>query len=164
MSNPRKSALTSLVVSAISLIGIFIPSLVGIDGFDGGFAISAVCFAVFLIAIICAPVFWWISRKEKGLREGEHLAHWTYTDEEWIKFVKMENVMDASFKKTMFLIIMAFAVLCGIGFYIMDPEGGLYVAYAMAGLVVLMGLVALLTTYTAKRRLNKKGEVFISKD
>jgi len=164
MSNSKKYALISLIVSLAALVGIFVPSLAGIDGFDGGFAISAVCIVVFLTAFICAIVFWWMSRKEDKITHGENLAHWTYTDEEWTKFAQTERKMDASGKKILFFIILGFAVLCGVGFMIMDPENGIYVAYAMAGLVVLMGLVAWLSIRSASKKLKHKGETYISKD
>jgi len=152
------------MVSAASLLGVFLPSLIGMDGFDGGFAVSAACVAIFITAIICAGVFWWMAGKEKKIIQGEHLAHWTYTDEEWTKFAKLERKMDASSKKILFFVIMGFAVFFGIFFVIMDPESGIYVAYAMAGLIVLMGLVAWLSIRSTSKNLNRKSESYVTKD
>ena len=164
MTKSKKYALISLIISAASLFGIFLPNLFGMDGFDGGFAVSTVCLAVFITAIICTGVFWWLAGKEQRIIQGEHLAHWTYMDDEWTKFAQMERKMDASSKKILFFMIVGFAVLFGVIFMIADPENGIYVAYAMAGLIVLMGLVAWLSVRSASKNLNRKGEAYITKD
>lgn len=164
MTKTKKTAVISLVVGLLGVVGIFVPSLLGIDGFDGGFAIAAVCVVISLTAFICAVVFWWMSRKEDKLKNGENFAHWTYTDDEWQKFAQLEKGLDASYKKTLYVIIVVFAVLCGGGFWIMDPENGVYVAYAMLGLIVFMGLVAFISIKTSAASLKRKGEAYISKD
>jgi hypothetical protein len=148
----------------LALVGIFIPSLMGIDGFDGGFAISAVCVFVSLTAFVTAIMYWVMARGEKRIQTGDALVHWTYTDEEWSKFVAAEKLADASSKTTILKIIIGFCVLFGIILYIADPESGKFVAMMMAGLAILMTFVAYLSIRSTKKFLKTKAETYISRD
>ena len=166
LSISKKTAKISLVVSIISFIGIFIPELVGIDGFNGGFAISTFCIFIFISGVVTSLVFWRMSVKEDKIISGTNLiAHWTYSKEEWKKFTEVEFKTDKSYKNMLFYIILFFALFFGIIFYIFDPENGIYVFYVMIGLIVLMFFVAKYSIWSAhKSNLKSLGEVYISPD
>ena len=134
MPNSKIAAGISLIICAISMVGMAIPYYTGLDGNDGGFALITVCLAVFTVAMICAVVFRWMSYKEKKILNGENLAHWTYTDDEWRKFADAEQVVDAAGMRATFVFGIVFSAICAIGFYIYNPEIGIYVACIMVGL------------------------------
>lgn len=164
MSTSKKTMRGALVFTVLGVAGVFLPSILGIDGFDGGFAISMISGFVALTALITALVFWRMSVNEKAIEQGENqLAHWTYSDEEWAKFTVIEHETNKKEKKMMFYIVTGFAVFFGVLFLIIDPESGKFVALAMVGLIVLIAFVAWYSIWSAHRRnLKQKGEVFIS--
>ena len=49
---PRRTAIVSFAVALFPAVQGFVPGAVGIDGFDGGFAISFVSLFVAIVAVI----------------------------------------------------------------------------------------------------------------
>ena len=164
ISANKKVARYSLVAGILAFIGIFIPELIGMDGYNGGFALSFFCIFISLSAFLTAIVFWKYAKKEQKIREGENvLAKWSYSDKQWDKFTKLEYEIDRSYKKMLLKIIIFFALLFGIGFWVFDSENGIYVFYAMLGLIALMTGVAYYSIYAAhQKNLKHKGEITIS--
>jgi len=164
MSKSKKVAQISLIFVVLSLIGIFIPSIIGLDGFDGGFAISFICFFILLCSIVTAIIFWRMSISEEKIKQGKNLiAHWTYSNEEWQKFTKTDLKLDKSYKNMLFYIICGFSIFFGIAFYIYDPEDGIYVSYTMIGLIILMFFVSRYSIYSVNQsNLKNQGETYIS--
>jgi hypothetical protein len=164
---PKRTAIFSFAVALFMAIMIFIPETVGIDGFDGGFAISFASLAIALTSAIVGVMYLgWAGKLDKILRGEGILAHWTYTPEHWAKYTKKEYEEEKSEKKGLFLIVTAFALFFGILFWALDPEAGFTVFLMMIGLI---GLVAFAWRFSAWNnfRLNRDDglkEVFITKD
>jgi len=153
-----------LIVGIIAFIGIFVPGIVGIDGMSGGFAISTICTFILLTAVVTAVIFWQMAGREAKIKKGENLlAHWQYSQKEWKDFTKNEHEIDRGYKIMLLKIIVFFALLFGIGFWIYDPENGIYVFYSMLGLIGLMTFVAYYSIWLShKNNLASHGEVYIS--
>jgi hypothetical protein len=164
---PKRTAIFSFAVALFMAIMIFIPETVGIDGFDGGFAISFASLAIALTSAIVGVMYLgWAGKLDKILRGEGILAHWTYTPEHWAEYTKKEYEEEKSEKKGLFLIVTAFALFFGILFWALDPEAGFTVFLMMIGLI---GLVAFAWRFSAWNnfRLNRDDglkEVFITKD
>jgi hypothetical protein len=163
---PRRIALVSLLVSFVAAILIFAPEPLGIDGFDGGFAMS---FANLLIAIIAAIVavlyFNMASRLDRMLRGEGVLAHWTYSPEYWNEYTQKEYVEEKAEKKGIFLIVTGFALFFGFLFWAFDSEAGFVVFLIMLGLIGLIAFVCQFSAhYNYKRNIGGVREAYISRD
>ena len=161
-----KSTKISLIVSALALIGTFAPYFTPWADSTNCYAISAGFIFIFILGIVSAIVYGRIGSKETSVKSGDKLiAHWTYTDLEWKNFTEEENKINRSEKKMLFLIIAGFAIFFSIIFVVSDPENGIFVAYTMLALIIIIAITAILSTKLAHlKNLKNKGEAFISID
>ena len=166
-SNPPKTTATaSFIVAIIAAVMIFAPELVGIDGFDGGFAISFVSILVAVIAVIVGVMYLgWANKLDKILRGEGILAHWYYTPEVWAEYTRKEYREEISEKKGLFLLVSGFALFFGILFWVLDAEAGFFVFLVMLGLI---GLVAFVWRFSAwhnyRQNISGVKEAYITKD
>lgn len=73
---PKRTAIASFVVALFATVMIFVPESVGIDDFDGGFAISLVSLLVAISAAIVGVMYLgWAGKLDKILRGEDILAH-----------------------------------------------------------------------------------------
>ncbi len=163
---PKRTAVVSFVVALFAAVMIFVPESVGIDGFDGGFAISFASLAIGLTAAIVGVMYLgWAGKLDKILRGEGILAHWTYTSEYWAEYTKKEYETEKSEKKGLFLIVSGFALFFGILFWVLEEEPGFIVFLMMIGLI---GLVAFAWRFSAwynyRQNINGVKEAYITKD
>ncbi len=145
---------------------IFIPELVGIDGFEGGFALSFVSFFIAIFAAIVGVMYLGFANKlDKVLRGEGLLAHWTYTSDYWLDYTKKEYEEEKSEKKGIFLVVSGFALFFGILFWVLDPEAGVVVFLVM---LALIGMVAFAWQFSAwhnyKQNIRGIKEAYIARD
>jgi uncharacterized membrane protein HdeD (DUF308 family) len=161
----RRRARISWVILLIGIFLIFGPLNMGMDGFNGGFALAA--FGVFMVimGVVSVIIFGKVARAQDRLMAdtASQLAHWSYPKEQWETYAEYDHREDKKTKKMIFYIITGFAVLFGILFSAMDPEVAPVILSVMAGLVILMGFVAYLSV-TLSHSYNQKhpGEAIIS--
>ena len=163
---PKRTAVTCFVVALFAAVLIFVPESVGIDGFNGGFAISFASLAIALTAAIVGVMYLgWAGKLDKILRGEGILAHWTYTPQYWAEYSKKEYEEEKSEKKGLFLIVSGFALFFGILIWALDPEAGFTVFLMMLGLI---GLVAFAWRFSAwhnyRQNIGGVKEVYITKD
>jgi hypothetical protein len=163
---PRRTAIVSIAVAFFAVAMIFVPQAVGINGFDGGFAISFVSLFIAIIAGIVGVMYLGLAGKcDKILRGEGILAHWTYSPEYWSEYTKKEYAEEVSEKKGLFILVSGISLATGIIFWIIDNESGFFVFIAM---LLLIGLIALAWRIPAwlNRRQNIGGvrEAYITKD
>ncbi len=165
--NPlRRTALISLCIAFFFAVLIFVPESVGIDGFDGGFAISFVSLVVAIVAGVVAVLYFNLAHKLDVIFRGEGiLAHWVYSFEYWHEYTQKEYVTEKAEKKVLFLIVTGFALFFGFLFWTFDPEAGFYVFLVMLGLI---GLVAFAWQFSVwhnyKQNIGGVREAYITKD
>jgi MFS family permease len=144
---PKRTAVASFVVALFTAGMIFIPELAGIDGFEGGFAISFVSFFIALVAAVVGVMYLGFANKVDKILRGEGvLAHWTYTSDYWLDYTEKEYKEEKSEKKGLFLIVTGFALFFGIMFWVLDPEAGFIVFLFM---LALIGIVAFAWQFSA---------------
>lgn len=163
---PKKTALVSFAVALFAAVMFFVPGVVGIDGFDGGFAISFFSLFTAIVAVIVGIMYLgWAAKCDKILRGEGILAHWTYTPEFWAKYTEKEYAEEVSEKKGLFILVSGIALVTGLIFWVIDNEAGFFVFLVM---LLLIGLVALAWRVPAwlNHRQNIGGvrEAFITKD
>ncbi len=167
VDNPQKrTAMVALFIALLAGLMIFVPEFVGIDGFEGGFAISFFSLFILVIALITAGMYLSYANKVDKILRGEGLlAHWIYPPDYWIEYTKKEYKTEKTEKKGLFLIVTGFALFFGVLFWVLDPEAGFYVFLMMLGLI---GIVAFAWQFSAwyNYRQNMTGvrEVYITKD
>jgi len=163
---PKRTALASLAVALFATFMIFVPEMAGIEGFDGGFAISFVSLFVAIVAAIVGVMYLGYAGKLDKILRGEGiLAHWTYTPEYWAEYTRKEYEEEKSEKKGLFLIVSGFALFFGILFWVLDAEAGFFVFLVMLGLI---GLVAFAWRFSAwhnyRQNISGVKEAYVTKD
>ena len=167
MENPlRRTVQIWIILTFLALIMIFVPGWLGIDGFEGGFAISFVSMFSVIIGIIVISVYNGLaSRLEKILGGEGVLAKWTYSPEVWEEYTEKEFTMEKAEATPKFYIVAIIAVIIGVAFYLFDPEGGVYVLGVMAALIAIIGLVAYASTrYMHRQNLTGYPEAIIAEN
>lgn len=163
---PLQTVIAWGIITILSIFGIFAPSIFGIDGFDGGFAISTLCFFLTICGIIIIIIYFKRTIKLIQILKGTNLlAHWEYSTEEWTEYADREYIKEKAGKKVLFLIIAGWALFFGIIFMIFDFENGKWVMIAMLALIAIIAFTAWFTAWYNYRQ-NKRylGETFITED
>lgn len=163
---PRCTAITWGFITVLAIFAIFAPHIFGMDGFEGGFAISTLSFFVAIMGIIVVVIYAKRARTLDRILQGENLlAHWTYSSGEWNQYAEEEFQTERKEKRGLFYIIAGFALFFGIVFFIFDQEAGLWVLIVMLGLIALIAFVAWFTAWYNYRQ-NKKylGKAYITGD
>jgi len=161
--NPtHRTAIIWGIVTALAIFAIFAPNIFGMDGFRGGFAISALSLIVAVTGIIVTVIYARRARLLNRILDNEDLlAHWTYSQEEWNQYAEKEFQTEKKEKRMLFYMALFFGIL----FFAFDREGGLWVLISMLGLIALIAFVAWFAAWYNYRQ-NKKylGEAYITRD
>ncbi len=163
---PMQTTIAWALITVLSIFGIFAPEIFGIEGFDGGFAISFVCIFLAIIGIIVMVIYSGRARLLNRILSGENiLAHWTYSPEEWRQYTEEEYKEEKQSKKGLAVLISAIALLMGIVFFLADNENGIWVLVVMLALIAIIAFTAWFTSWYNYRQ-NKKylGETYITDD
>ena len=97
---PRRTSLIGTGVILVGIIIIFIPSITGMDGFDGGFALSVGGGLVAVTGIITAIIYARLANAVDHILQNKNvLAHWTYSPQEWRQYTEKEHLEDAASKR-----------------------------------------------------------------
>jgi len=169
MNKYLKATIISLILFFIFLILIFIPSFIGMDMMDSGYAISFLSFTFAVFSLVAGIIFFRYYRFEDNIYKEQILAQWEYNLKDWREYIPKEIKSDKKDRISLFLIISAWAVFFAILFPILDNENGYFVSIVMFALIILIGFVAFVTHLLAKRKLNnpnlkviinKKGLIF----
>ena len=165
--NPARRTLNVwIVITILGIAAIFAPAVFGMDGFNGGYAISTISFMLVVTGIIVIIIYsgraWTL---DKILNGDNLLAHWTYSPEEWNSYADTQYKEEKSGKKALFYVIAGFALFFGVVFMIIDLENGTFVMVIMLALIVVIAFTAWFTSWYNYRE-NKKylGETYITED
>lgn len=170
-SNPEDSGVR--VGASLSLAGVamlLLPSLTGMEGMNGGYALRFVGFFVLLAGLLT----WWIYRGRVALLEriwaGQGLlAHWTYDPVAARQHAERNYAEQRSQNKSLFLLMAAMLLVAGF-FILIVPMlrgedllvGGVALYFAV---IPLLGWVAWLTPRLAYRRALQAGaEAYVAQD
>ncbi len=153
-------------ITAASVFGIFAPSMFGMDGFDGGFAISFACIVLAITMFIVTIMY---SGRAKSLDtmldKKDMLVHWTYTPEEWQAYTQTAYSADTRDKWNLYKLVMAITVIVCTGFFLFHRDSGMIMVVMALGLGILLAVVILMTTnYDHWQNKRHRGEVYITKN
>lgn len=167
MINTAKRTLNVwIVLTAIFIFGIFAPCIFGIDGFNGGFALSIFSALLAITGIIVIMMYRGRARAAGSILKGENvLAHWTYTAEQWQEYSKKDYTLDKRAKWQLYGLVMVVTAVVTIGFWLFHRDSGTIMLGVFLGLGVLLPIVILLTTnYDHWQNTKYHGEVYIARD
>jgi hypothetical protein len=165
--NPlKRTALIWVGIIILGIIIVFIPSIFGIDGFNGGFGISFGGIVLTIFGIIGTVIYVRLASKlDQILKKENQLAHWTYSPEEWKAYTEKEYAEDAAGKKGLFIAVAVITLIVGVIFYAIVRDSFVTIFYTVFGIILIVGLSAYLSAVSTYRQ-NKKylGEAYISLD
>jgi hypothetical protein len=162
----RQIARIWIAISIAAIVLIFLPGIVGMDGFKGGYALSLLSGFLAIVGVIAAIIFYQLARRIDSLTRDENiLAHWTYSPQQWHSYTEREFVEDSAEKRNLFFMISIISVIVGIGLWIGYQSDGLVIAYIITGIIVMVGITALITGwYNHYQNMKQVGEAFITRD
>lgn len=167
MTNPaRRTRNVWIAITLLAVFGIFAPSIFGIDGFDGGFAISTVCLLIAITGLVVVLMYRGRARALEGILRGERLlAHWTYQPEHWLDFADKDYTAERAAKWGLFRLVMVITAVVTFGFWLFHPDSGWLMVGIFGGLGLLLASVVLLTTnYDHWQNRRYLGEAYIARD
>jgi hypothetical protein len=143
-----------LVATILAALGVVLPSLLGVDGPDAGFAIAMISGFVAICGAVGTFMYFRRAAALRKLLDGEDLiAHWTYGEEQGARFAAAQVAREATSRRIMLVLVCVFAVPTGLVFFALDPRGGgAWVLGVMLCLCALMwGVTRVLARASAAR-------------
>lgn len=144
----------------------FVPGWIGMDMMKSGYGFVALC----VFFGIAACVTWLVFRRRarilgRFLEGRDILARWDIPPQVWIKHVARDLSEEKRDKKSLFMIVAAWSLVIGAAFILYDPEGGLWVAGALATvLAILVPFAFWLPRLRAARMLKRPTPVVIGRE
>jgi hypothetical protein len=163
---PRRSALIWGGILTAGVIIIFFPTIIGLDGMSGGFAVATGGVFISIFGLVGTIIYLLLAKSLDRITLPENiLAYWKYSPEEWKSYTENEHREDASGKRNLFFLVAAISVVVGIIFYAMVQDDPLIIVLIILGIISITGITAYLSTLTAYLH-NKKylGETYIALD
>lgn len=154
VNKPRKVMRNAFIITALMVAGAFITGYSNMDGMNGGFALISMFLFFAIMAIITAFVYIPRAREFNKLVQQLHpIAHWTYTQQEWDAFIKedLKETLTVN-KATLKLITIISIVVCVL--LLLIYRDSLFILI-VAGIILLITLVAFISPYIRKRILRK---------
>jgi hypothetical protein len=104
-----------LILMAVFMFCFFLPSIVGLDGFDGGFAMSFTAGFMVIMSLVVIFIYRSRARQLNKILKGEgRITVWQYSQDEWIRFIAADFEDEKKSKKTLFFVVAVIAVVVGI--------------------------------------------------
>jgi hypothetical protein len=163
---PRRTALIWTGITILGIFLIFLPWIIGMDGFNGGFALSFGGGFLAIMGIIAAIIYARMSEiLDRIIKPENVLAHWTYSPEEWKAYTEQEHKEDAEAKKGLFILISVISIVVGIIFFAIVRDNFVVILCIILGIIAIVGITALLSTFSNyQHNKNSLGETFIALD
>jgi hypothetical protein len=165
--NPqRRTAVICWVITALFIFAIFAPSIFGMDGMNGGYAISFISLIFAITSLVVAIMYKGRAAALDRILKGENrLAHWTYDPAEWQAYTEKEYATEKKDKRNLFYLVAVISLVVGVGFIIAHPDSGSVVLWVLGGMLLLIAIVAISTTrYNYWMNKKYRGEAYITPD
>jgi hypothetical protein len=151
-----------LILMAVFLFCMFLPSIIGLDGFDGGFALSFAAGFMVIMSIIVIMIYRSRAKQLDNILAGEgRIAVWKYTPAEWVSFITIDFEEEKKTKKFLFYLVSAISVIVGIILLIVvqDP----LILLISLGVIPLVAVPAFLAPRMRYKKLqNSESKALIS--
>jgi len=163
-NRPRLAAVISSCLFLVFVFIIFLPYITGLEGMNGGFAISVIAAFLAIMCLITAAVYYRMSQKLKKIISGEGLIlHWSYEKSQWQKFSDKEYKFEKRSKLMLLALVAVIALVIFSAFAVINPETAPVMMASAFGLVALLSIFAFLVPWLNFRsRKNSTGELYLS--
>lgn len=141
---------------------IFLPGIIGLDGFDGGFALIFVSFFMVIMSVIIIFIYRSRANQLDSILSGVgQIAVWYYKPDEWNRFIEGDFAEDKKVKRTIFYLISGISVVVGILLTIRFQD--ILIAEIILGLIAFIAIIAFVAPYFRLKKLRKsKPQAMIS--
>ena len=165
--NPlRKTVYVCVIITIAAAAMIFMPEILGVEGMNGGYAISFVSFFAVIMGIIVVIVYNGLASRLDKILSGENLlAHWIYTPQMWREYAEKEYGVEKTEKKALFYVVSGISLFVGVLFFAFNPKAGFYVLVSMLVLALIIGLISVVTSRQSYRQNVKHlGEAYVARN
>ncbi|MEW5724523.1 MAG: hypothetical protein AB1896_15540 [Thermodesulfobacteriota bacterium] len=104
-----------------------------------------------------------VSLIRRMIEGGDHLAHFTYSPEEWRRFAEWDYAAEAAEKKSLWRLVFVISLVIGLGFIaVMRDRASVWVFAGLMGFNAFLYMIAVgLPRLTLRRNLGRTGEVYL---
>lgn len=139
----RQTAIIFIVLFVASIILIFIPTIIGMDGMNGGFALSFVAIFLSMTFLITFVIYLVMAKKfDAAVTDDNMILHWVYEKSEWMRFSEKEFVVQKEEKRTLFILITVISFVVLAVFSIVVRDSWWIMVILFFGLTALLAFVA----------------------
>lgn len=139
----RQTAFVFLYLFITSTVLIFVPYFSGMDGVNGGFAISFIAIFLSISFLITCVVFFKMSNKfVTALADDNLILHWAYEKSEWLKFAEKEYAVQKKAKWSLFILVTVISFVVLVIFSIVVGDSWRIMLILFFGLAALLAFVA----------------------
>lgn len=151
-----------IILLFVFIFLIFLPSIIGLDGMDGGFALGFVSFFMVIMSIVVILIYRSRANQLDRILAGEgRLAVWKYEPYEWEKFTAIDFEEEKKAKKFLFFLISAICVIVGVILLVLVRD--ILILYISLGIIPVVAIPAFLAPRMRYNKLKKsEGKVLIS--
>ncbi|MFZ4707264.1 MAG: hypothetical protein ACOYMF_14760 [Bacteroidales bacterium] len=152
------------VITLVFLIGIFIPSWIGMDGMEGGFGLSFLAGFMVMVGFIVIVIYNSRAKQMGKILKGEgKIAEWRYTPDEWIRFVAADFEDEKKTKKNLFIMVVVISVIVGVLMTVVIQNA--LILFIIAGILVIVAIPAFLVPRFRYRKLqHSEAEALIAEN
>jgi hypothetical protein len=159
------TSIVFLILTIVFIFMIFLPSILNMDMMRWGFGIVFISFFLVISFAITSGVYASMAKRLNNVFTGlSIIAHWKYTQEEWLEYSKDEFKKQKSEKWGLFILIAAITIIVGGIFILTHRDAWKALSIVFAGLLLILALTVIITTKGkyAKDSKNINPEVYIS--
>ena len=139
----RQTAFVFIILFIASVILIFIPNITGMDGMNGGFALSFIAIFLSVTFLVTSAVFFVMAKKfDAAITDENMILHWVYEKSEWSKFSEKEFVVQKKEKRSLFILITVISFVVLVIFSIVVRDSWRIMIIVFFGLAALLAFVA----------------------
>jgi len=150
------------ILMAVFIFLVFLPTIIGLDGFDGGFAMSFVSAFLVIMSLIVILIYRSRAKQLDNILAGEgRIAVWKYSPEEWERFTRIDFEEEKKAKKFLFILVSVICVIVGILLWIaIEDVLIMFISLCIIPVVAIPAFLAPRMRY--KKLRNSEGKALIS--
>jgi hypothetical protein len=144
---------------------IFGPTAAGMDGMNGGFALSFLGLFIAIVGCVAAWAFRAMSaRVDKVLSGDGLLAHWALEPDVWRRYTESEFEETKRDKMSLLKLILIIAAVVCVGLTVAHHDAAGIMAILWVSMAVILGITAFLSSRVAdNRNRQSRGEIVVSR-
>lgn len=140
-----------IILGLLFLSACFLPSLAGIEGMHGGFAIITICGFLFITSLIVIWIFMHRARQlDKMLYNDNHIAWWDIDKTTWERFIVNDFGEDKDRSKGLFIMVSIISIVLGIILSIVFMD--ILMLFICLGIIAMLIIPAFTFPWFRKRK------------